>query len=190
MLRGLQMGELDLAIAVAKAEPSIPSRHLWTDPGGMGAVRGHADRSASAGAADLVRRGLLLPVHRRAGAQPCRAQLRVRIYVAQHCRPGGGGHRRHGRDGAAAQPGRRHALVDLGGRAAALRCPTSIAESFCAKAATGRRSRSLPTRSARPCARGSPRPKTNPSPCGRGCWARADLDRRWRARAVSAIGYW
>jgi DNA-binding transcriptional LysR family regulator len=30
--RGLQMGELDLAVAVAKAEPSIPSRHLWTDP--------------------------------------------------------------------------------------------------------------------------------------------------------------
>jgi DNA-binding transcriptional LysR family regulator len=30
--RGLQMGELDLAIAVAKSEPTIPSRHLWTDP--------------------------------------------------------------------------------------------------------------------------------------------------------------
>jgi DNA-binding transcriptional LysR family regulator len=30
--RGLQMGELDLAVAVAKTEPSIPSRHLWTDP--------------------------------------------------------------------------------------------------------------------------------------------------------------
>jgi DNA-binding transcriptional LysR family regulator len=29
--RGLQMGELDLAIAVAKSEPSIPARHLWTD---------------------------------------------------------------------------------------------------------------------------------------------------------------
>lgn len=30
--RGLQMGELDLAITVAKSEPSIPSRHLWTEP--------------------------------------------------------------------------------------------------------------------------------------------------------------
>lgn len=29
--RGLQMGELDLALSVAKSEPSIPARHLWTD---------------------------------------------------------------------------------------------------------------------------------------------------------------
>ena len=82
-----------------------------------------------------------------------RPRLRLRVHVAQHCQPGGGGRRRARRHGAAAQPGRADRALDLGGRAAAGVAGTLLRRSSCAKAATGRRSRSLPTTSRRPCGR-------------------------------------
>ena len=155
MLRGLRQGDLDLAVAVANSKPSIEAHHLWIDQAVW--VRSDATQldPQRAGAAGVVRRGLLVPLHGGERAASRRARLRLRVHLAQHRQPGGRGRRRARRHGAAAQPRLADLALDLGGRAASGTAASSIAGSTCARAATGRRSRNSPMRSRRCCARSS-----------------------------------
>ena len=124
-----------------KPSPRSQPRHLWTEQAVWVRSEATQARSARAGAA-----GLLAARTAPASASRCRRSTGSGA-TASSCSPS----RSLVSLAAAVVAGfgvmvmprsrrRRHQLVDLGGCAAAARCPTSIAAYSCARAATGRRS--------------------------------------------------